>query len=94
MAVLLTATLLAAPHCSQYDLLLLDAAVLLLVFSVLDGKALAIRPLLLFLPWVAPLWAVPRAMPEGFAVPLLMLGTIAVALAPTRRQPAMLRCRQ
>ncbi len=85
MAVLLAATLLAAPHCSQYDLLLLDAAVLLLAVSVLDGAALALRPLLLFLPWVAPLTAVPRAMPAGFAVPLLLLATIAVALAPTRR---------
>jgi hypothetical protein len=85
MAVLLAATLLAAPHCSQYDLLLLDAAVLLLVFSVLDGANLAVRPLLSFLPWVAPLWGVPRAMPAGFAVPWLLLGMIAVALAPTRR---------
>ncbi len=85
MAVLLAATLLAAPHCSQYDVLLLDAAVLLLVFSVLDGRVLAVRPVLLFLPWVAPLAAVPRAIPAGFAVPLLMLGTIAIALAPTRR---------
>jgi hypothetical protein len=65
--------------------LLLDAAVLLLVFSVLDGRVLAVRPVLLFLPWVAPLAAVPRAIPAGFAVPLLMLGTIAIALAPTRR---------
>lgn len=85
MAVLLAATLLAAPHCSQYDLLLLDAAVLLLAFSVLDGTTLALRPVLLLLPWAAPLAAVPRATPAGFAVPLLMLGTIAVALAPTRR---------
>jgi hypothetical protein len=85
MAVLLAATLLAAPHCSQYDVLLLDAAVLLLVFSVLDGMALAVRPVLLFVPWVAPLAAVPRAIPAGFSVPLLMLAVIAIALAPTRR---------
>ncbi len=90
MAALLAATVLAAPHCSQYDLLLLDAAVLLLVFSALDGIALALRPLLLFLPWVAPLAAVPRAIPAGFGVPLLMLGVLAVALAPARRSPAML----
>jgi hypothetical protein len=85
MAVLLTATLLAAPHCSQYDLLLLDAAVLLLMGLVLEGGALPIRPLLLFLPWCAPLVAVPRSIPAGYSVPLLMLGVLALALFPARR---------
>jgi alpha-1,2-mannosyltransferase len=78
MATLLVATLLAAPHCSPYDLMLLAAAVLLLVRELLDGEALPVSAMLLLLPWAAPLAAVPRAIPAGFAVPLLMLGMLAL----------------
>jgi hypothetical protein len=80
--VLLTAIVFAAPHCSQYDLLLLNASVLLLLGFVLDGGELAVRPMLWLLPWYAPLTAVPRVFVLGYAVPLLMLGVILVALFP------------
>jgi hypothetical protein len=82
LAVLLTAIVFAAPHCSPYDLLLLNASVLLLLGYVLDGGKLAVRPMLWLLPWYAPLTAVPRAFVLGYAVPLLMLGVIVVALFP------------
>jgi hypothetical protein len=82
LAVLLTAIVFAAPHCSQYDLLLLNASVLLLLGFVLDGGELAVRPMLWLLPWYAPLTAVPRVFVLGYAVPLLMLGVILVALFP------------
>jgi hypothetical protein len=82
LAVLLTAIVLAAPHCSPYDLILLNTAVLLLAGHVRDGGALAVRPLLLILPWYAPVIAVPRVFAVGYAVPLLMLMVLGAALFP------------
>src|SRR5258705_3222007 len=74
MAVLLTATLIAAPHCSSYDLVLLAAAALLLYREMLDGIATVPRPLLLALPWYAPLAMGPRSSVFGFGVPVVILG--------------------
>jgi hypothetical protein len=82
MALLLTATLLAAPHASPYDLLLLNAAVLLLIADWLEGRALPCRPTLLLLPWAAPLLGVPHNGATGFAAPLMVLGvTVLLGLA-------------
>ncbi len=82
VAVLLAATLLAAPHCSQYDLLLLEAAVLLILSLMREGVGPAVPPALLFLPWAAPVLTVPRANPVGFLIPLLMLGVMLLAMLP------------
>ena len=86
MAVLLTATLIAAPHCSSYDLVLLAAAVLLLYREMLDGIATVPRPLLLLLPWCAPLVLGPRSSGFGFAVPVVILGLLLILLRPARQE--------
>ncbi len=75
LAVLLCAALLASPHVSNYDLLLLAMAALIL-FRALPETT---RPMALMLPlagWTAPLYNPPRAMPLGLVTPLLLLGLI------------------
>jgi hypothetical protein len=82
MAVLLTATLIAAPNSSTYDLVLLAAAALLLYREMLDGIAIMPRPWLLLLPWYAPLLMAPRSSGFGFAVPVVILGLLVILLRP------------
>jgi alpha-1,2-mannosyltransferase len=82
MAVLLTATLIAAPHSSSYDLVLLAAAVLLLYRNLLEGIALMPRPSLLLLPWFAPVVMGPRSSVFGYAVPVVILGLLLILLRP------------
>jgi hypothetical protein len=84
MAVLLTATLVAAPHSSPYDLMLLAAVVLLEFRALLDGTPV-LRPSLLLLPWAAPLAPVPRQALLGLCVPAMMLVLLAVLVAPVWR---------
>ena len=86
MAVLLTATLIAAPHSSSYDLVLLAAAVLLLYRDMLDGIAIMPRPSLLLLPWYAPLVLGPRSSVFGFGVPVVILGLLLILLRPARQE--------
>jgi hypothetical protein len=88
MALLLAATLLAAPHVSPYDLLLLDAAMLLLFADLLAGAEVPCRPTLLLLPWAAPLLGVPHNGPAGFLAPLSVLGCV---LLLAGRPPALTR---
>src|SRR5207244_366457 len=78
MAVLLTATLIAAPHSSPYDLVLLAAAALLVYRDMLDGIAIMPSPSLLLLPWFAPLALVPRSTVFGFGVPAVILGMLLI----------------
>ncbi len=84
MAVLLTATLVAAPHCSSYDLVLLAAAVLLLYRAALDGIVIIPSLSLLVLPWCAPLATVPRSSIFGLGVPVVILGLLLMLLRPLR----------
>ena len=75
LGILLCAALLASPHVSNYDLVLLAVASLMLVRALPE----ATRPLVLILPlaaWLAPLYNPPRAMPLGLVTPLLLLGLI------------------
>jgi alpha-1,2-mannosyltransferase len=75
LAILLCAVLLASPHVSNYDLLLLAIAALLLVRAIPEGC----RPLAVLLPlaaWIAPLYNPPRAMALGLATPIVILGLI------------------
>jgi len=75
--------LLASPHVSNYDLILLAIAALLAVRNLPENT----RPLLLMLPlacFIAPLFNPPRAMPLGLITPLLLLGLMAML----RHQPA------
>ncbi|HEX4637640.1 MAG TPA: glycosyltransferase family 87 protein [Rhizomicrobium sp.] len=75
LAILLCATLLASPHVSNYDLLLLALAALLLVRTLPESS----RPLALILPllaWIAPLYNPPRLTPVGQITPLVLMGLI------------------
>jgi alpha-1,2-mannosyltransferase len=75
LAILLCATLLASPHVSNYDLLLLAVAAMLHV-GTLAGSS---RPLALVLPllaWIAPLYNPPRLTPAGLITPLVLMGLI------------------
>jgi alpha-1,2-mannosyltransferase len=89
MAVLLTATLIAAPHVSPYDLVLLAAVVLLLYRDMLDGIAIMPGLSLLLLPWSAPLVDVPRLSVFGFGVPVVMVCLLFVLLRPAAASQAM-----
>ena len=63
------AMLLASPHVSNYDLILLAMAALLAVRALPESS----RPLALILPlaaWLAPLYNPPRVMPLGLVTPL------------------------
>jgi len=75
LAILLCATLLASPHVSNYDLLLLAVAALLYVWTLPEAS----RPLALILPllaWIAPLYNPPRLTPAGLITPLVLMGLI------------------
>jgi len=75
LAVLLCAALLASPHVSNYDLILLAIAALWWVQALPQGS----RPLALILPlaaWLAPLYNPPRAMPLGLITPLVILALL------------------
>lgn len=75
VAILCCATLLASPHLSNYDLILLALAALRLVRDLPEGS----RPLALILPllaWAAPLYNPPRAVFLGLATPLVVLGLL------------------
>ncbi len=77
LAVLLAASLLAAPHFSTYDMLLLAVAGALW-FAGLAAPSFAEATLLLLL-WLAPLLAPPALVPVGRAEPLLVICFLAVA---------------
>jgi hypothetical protein len=79
LAVLLCAALLASPHVSNYDLILLAIPALLAVRGLPESS----RPLALILPlaaWAAPLYNPPRAMPLGLITPLVILALLAAFL--------------
>ena len=75
LAILLCAALLASPHVSNYDLLLLAVAALIYVRTLPESS----RPLVLMLPlvaWIAPIFNPPKVMLLGLVTPLLLLGLI------------------
>jgi hypothetical protein len=76
LAVLLCAVLLASPHVSNYDLILLAVAAL----AYVRGLPQSSRPLALMLPlaaFAAPLFNPPRAVALGLVTPLLILALMA-----------------
>lgn len=81
LAILLCATLLASPHVSNYDLLLLAVAALLYLRCLPASS----RPLALILPllaWIAPLYNPPRLTPAGLITPLVIMGLIWLLFRP------------
>ena len=87
LAILLCATLLASPHVSNYDLLMLAVAGLIYLRSLPESS----RPLILMLPlaaWTAPIFNPPKVMALGLITPLLLLGLIwAFFRAPAGEKP-------
>jgi hypothetical protein len=84
VAILCCAMLLASPHLSNYDLILLALAALLQVAAMREDA----RPLALMLPlacYIAPLFNPPRVMALGLITPLLLLGLMLTLQRPARQ---------
>jgi hypothetical protein len=82
LAVLCCAVLLASPHLSNYDLILLALAAMMQVAVMRPD----VRPLALLLPlacYIAPIFNPPRVMALGLITPLLLLGL----MVTLQRQP-------
>ncbi len=83
LAVLLAASVLAAPHVAPYDMLLVAIAAAIFFARTLErGLRPFDLPLALAL-WLVPLYGPPIVSPFGFAAPLLVL----LFLARTVAQP-------
>ena len=81
LAILCCAVLLASPHLSNYDLILLALAALLQVRAMREDA----RPLALMLPllcYLAPIFNPPRVMALGLITPLLLLGLMLMLQRP------------
>jgi hypothetical protein len=84
LAILCCAVLLASPHLSNYDLILLALAALLQVAALREDA----RPLALMLPllcYLAPIFNPPRVMALGLITPLLLLGLMLTLQSPARQ---------
>jgi hypothetical protein len=89
LAVLLAAAILAGPHVSTYDTLLLAIAAALLFCRALTEGAPLYEITLMLAVWLVPLFNPPRATPLGLMTPVLVALFIAVAMAGARvRSPA------
>ena len=84
LAILLAATLLAAPQVSPYDTVMLAVGVTLLLRST-GGLLPAPGLLVILLAWLMPLLNPPRGNVTGFLSPLTLLGFIALAFFVARR---------
>jgi hypothetical protein len=83
LAILCCAMLLASPHLSNYDLILLALAALLQVQAMREEA----RPLALMLPlvcYIAPIFNPPRVMALGLITPLLLLGLMLMLHRPAK----------
>jgi hypothetical protein len=86
MAVLLAATILAAPHSGDYDEVMLTVAAALWI-SALPAPVLKDGIICLFL-WLAPFFGPPILVPAGRIMPLLVAGFIVLALtSPATSMP-------
>lgn len=85
LAILLAATLIAAPHSSFYDTLLLAIAVTLWIVDAADRGSTLLRSEFALLVWVAPLFEAEIA--RGF-IPVLATAFVAVALVCRVRDTA------
>jgi hypothetical protein len=85
-AIFLVASVVAAPHVSGYDLVLLALAAALVVGELLEAD---FRPLTLALPlmlWLAPFYTPPRVDPFAFALPPAIFAMIGVLLLSGARR--------
>ncbi len=77
LAVLLAATMLAAPHVIDYDALILGLAAALVFARALDEGLRLGETLLLVLVWASPFFNPPSVFPVAYATPFLILAFIA-----------------
>ncbi len=82
IAVLLAATILAAPHSSLADTVLLGTAVALWSAEAASAGASLAKWTLALALWLTPLFNPPLVSPVGRLSPFLILGFIAMTLAP------------
>ncbi len=82
IAVLLAATILAAPHSSLADTVLLATAAALWSGEAAQGGASLAKWTLALALWLTPLFNPPLVSPVGRLTPLLILGFIAMTIAP------------
>jgi alpha-1,2-mannosyltransferase len=85
IAVLLAATILAAPHSSLADTVLLAAAAALWSGEAAQGGAVLAKWTLALALWLTPLFNPPLVSPVGRLTPLLILGFIAMTIAQAGR---------
>jgi alpha-1,2-mannosyltransferase len=90
LAVVLAAAILAAPHVSNYDLVLLTVAAGLLFRRALEEPLPVTDAVLLFAAWLLPLINPPRAMPLGVTTPLVVAFVIFSAMRSARPKMASL----
>jgi alpha-1,2-mannosyltransferase len=89
LAVLLAAAILAAPHVSSYDVLLLAIAACVMFCRALEDGAPLYEITLMLAIWLLPLFNPPRATPVGLMTPVLVALFIALTMAGQRaRSPA------
>jgi alpha-1,2-mannosyltransferase len=89
LAVFLAATILAGPHVSGYDTLLLAIAATLLFCRALEEGAALYQLTAMLAVWLIPLINPPRATPLGLLTPLLTVLFIACAMSGARvKSPA------
>src|SRR5260370_4005078 len=82
IAVLLAATILAAPHSSLADTVLLATAAALWSGEAAQGRASLAKWTLALALWLTPLFNPPLVSPVGRLTPLLILGFVAMTIAP------------
>jgi hypothetical protein len=85
LAVLLTATLLAAPHVSNYDAVMLTVAVALLLCRILRDGARWGDLIVVVLGWSVEALDPPKAIEFGLITPLVLACVIAASLRHSRR---------
>jgi hypothetical protein len=81
LAVLLAATVFAAPHSALADTVLLAVAAVLWIADMAPGEGSLAKWTLALGLWLAPLYNPPLVSPVGRLTPVLILGFIAMALA-------------
>ena len=81
LALLLAATVFAAPHSALADTMLLALAAVLWISDLAPAELSLAKWTLALALWLAPLYNPPLASPVGRLTPLLILGFVATALA-------------
>jgi hypothetical protein len=78
LAIVLAATVVAAPHISPYDMIPLALSGSILAWRLLEEDGSLIHLAVPVLAWLAPLLNPPRVIPIGLLTPVLIFGLIAI----------------